>query len=226
MKVESLGGSRYFMTFIDDASRKLWVYFLRTKGEVFQYFKKFHAMVERQIGKPLKCLRSDNGREYTSHEFKNYCAEHGLRHEKIVPGTPQHNGVAERINRTIMEKVRYDMLIVGQDMKLIGDLKRELAKSFEMKDMGPAKQILGMQIMRDRKSKRLWLSQERVYCNDRSRKRNALVEEVSSAIGNEARKSVRFNFSVPLELICCDERTPVRPTMIGDVSGRSGGGWW
>ncbi|CAA0830979.1 Uncharacterized mitochondrial protein AtMg00810 [Striga hermonthica] len=49
-------------------------------------------------------------------------------------------------------------------MKLIGDLKKKLAKSFEMKDLGPAKQILGMQIMRDRKSKRLWLSQER-YVN-------------------------------------------------------------
>ncbi|CAA0825435.1 Unknown protein [Striga hermonthica] len=109
MEVESLGGSRYFVTFIDDASRKLWVYFLRTKGEVFQYFKRFHAMVERQAGKPLKCLRSDNGGEYTSHEFKNYCAEHGIRHEKTVPGTPQHNSVAERINRTIMEKERYDI---------------------------------------------------------------------------------------------------------------------
>ncbi|CAA0815779.1 cysteine-rich RLK (RECEPTOR-like protein kinase) 8 [Striga hermonthica] len=54
-----------------------------------------------------------------------------------------------------------DMLIVGHDMKLIGDMKKDLAKSFEMKDLGPAKQILGMQIMRDRKSKNLWLSQER-----------------------------------------------------------------
>ncbi|CAA0836973.1 Unknown protein [Striga hermonthica] len=109
MEVDSLGGSRYFVTFIDDASRKLWVYFLRTKDEVFKYFKRFHAMVERQTGKPLKCLRSDNGGEYSSHEFKNYCADHGIRHEKTVPGTPQHNGVAERINRTIMEKERYDI---------------------------------------------------------------------------------------------------------------------
>lgn len=106
MEVETLGGSRYFVTFIDDASRKVWVYFLKTKDQVLQYFKRFHAMVERQTGKPLKCLRSDNGGEYTSHDFKNYCFEHGIRHEKTVPGTPQHNGVAERINRTIMERVR------------------------------------------------------------------------------------------------------------------------
>ena len=62
-------------------------------------------MVERLTGKPLKCIRSDNGGKYTSHEFKSYCSDRGIRHEKTVPGTPQHNGVAERINRTIMEKV-------------------------------------------------------------------------------------------------------------------------
>ena len=54
----------------------------------------------------MKCLRSDNGGEYTSKEFRNYCSAHGIRHEKTVPGTPQHNGVAERMNRTIVEKVR------------------------------------------------------------------------------------------------------------------------
>uniref|UniRef100_A0A2N9GSR4 Integrase catalytic domain-containing protein n=1 Tax=Fagus sylvatica TaxID=28930 RepID=A0A2N9GSR4_FAGSY len=103
---ESLGGNRYFVTFIDDASRKVWVYVLKTKDQVFQLFKKFHAMVEREKGKSLKCLRTDNGGEYTSNEFENYCSEYGIRHEKTVPGTPQHNGVAERINRTIVEKVR------------------------------------------------------------------------------------------------------------------------
>ncbi|KAM2683111.1 hypothetical protein EV1_044763 [Malus domestica] len=76
------------------------------KDQVFQTFQEFHAMVEREIGKPLKCLRSDNGGEYTSHQFREYCVKHGIRHEKTVPGTPQHNGVAERMNRTIMEKVR------------------------------------------------------------------------------------------------------------------------
>jgi len=106
MEVETLGGSRYFVTFINDASRKVWVNFLKINDQVFQYFKRFHAMVERSTDKPLKCLRSDNKGEYISHEFKSYCSEHDIRHEKTVPGTPQHNGVAEKINRTIMEKVR------------------------------------------------------------------------------------------------------------------------
>ena len=104
--VESLGGNKYFVTFINDASRKLWVYFLKTKDQVFEHFKKFHAMAEREKGKLLKCLRTDNGGEYTSNKFKSYCSEKGIRHAKIVPGTPQQNGVVERMNRTIVEKVR------------------------------------------------------------------------------------------------------------------------
>ncbi|GAB2294632.1 hypothetical protein Dimus_038312 [Dionaea muscipula] len=61
-------------------------------------------MVERATGKKLKCLRTDNGGEYTSREFKSYCVVRGIRHEKTVPRTPQHNSVAERMNRTIVEK--------------------------------------------------------------------------------------------------------------------------
>ncbi len=63
-------------------------------------------MVEREKGKSLKCLRTDNEGEYTSNEFENYCSKNGIRHKKTVPNTPQHNGVAERINCTIVEKVR------------------------------------------------------------------------------------------------------------------------
>ena len=50
-------------------------------------FQKFHAMVERETGNPLKRLRTDNGGEYISKEFKEYCSKHGIRHEKTVPGT-------------------------------------------------------------------------------------------------------------------------------------------
>lgn len=124
IEVESLGGSKYFLTFIDDASRKLWVFFLRSKDQVFRYFKEFHAMVERKIGKLLKCLRTDNGGEYTSKVFKDYCSKHGIRHEKIVPGTPQHNGVAERMNRTIMEKVRSMIRMAGLSKSFWGEAVR------------------------------------------------------------------------------------------------------
>ena len=54
MEVDSLGGNKYFVTFIDDASRNTWVYLFHTQGKVFQYFKIFHAMVEREMRNPLK----------------------------------------------------------------------------------------------------------------------------------------------------------------------------
>jgi transposase InsO family protein len=88
-EVESLGGNRYFLTFIDDVSRKVWVYFLRTKDQIFKYFQEFHVMVERETNKKLRCLHSDNGGEYTFKEFKAYYAKYRIRHEKTVPGT--HN---------------------------------------------------------------------------------------------------------------------------------------
>ena len=64
MKTRTLGGALYFVTFIDDCSRKLWVYVLKTKDQVLGVFKQFQASVERETGKKLKCIRTDNGGEY------------------------------------------------------------------------------------------------------------------------------------------------------------------
>jgi hypothetical protein len=63
-QVSSLGGSHYYVTFIDDATRKTWVYCIRQKSDVFDTFKKWKDLVENETGKSLKCLRSDNGGEY------------------------------------------------------------------------------------------------------------------------------------------------------------------
>ena len=63
-------------------------------------------MVENETGKKLKCLRSDNGGEYCSHEFEDYCSTNGIHRQKIVPRTPQENGVVECRNRTIMDHAR------------------------------------------------------------------------------------------------------------------------
>ncbi|XXG64806.1 hypothetical protein AAC387_Pa05g2660 [Persea americana] len=105
-QLPSLGGSSYFVTFIDDATRKLWVYPMKHKSDVFDVFKKWKALVENEIGLKLKCLRSDNGGEYCSKEFEEYCAKNGIKREKTIPNTPQQNGVAERMNRTIVERAR------------------------------------------------------------------------------------------------------------------------
>ena len=58
------------------------------------------------MGNPLKRLQTDNGGEYISKKFKEYCFKHGIMHEKTVPSTPHHNGIVERMNHTIVEKAR------------------------------------------------------------------------------------------------------------------------
>ncbi|GJR54721.1 retrovirus-related pol polyprotein from transposon TNT 1-94 [Tanacetum coccineum] len=101
--VASIGGSRYYVTFIDDSSRKVWVNFLKNKSEIFNTFKKWKATVENETNLRVKCLKSDNGGEYSSQDFIEYCVENGIRMLKTIPETPQQNGVAARMNRTLNE---------------------------------------------------------------------------------------------------------------------------
>jgi len=79
-------------------------------------------LVENEIGKRLKCLRSDNGGEYCSKEFDRYCSKNGIRREKIVLGTPQQNGVSKRMNRTIMERARCMRLYAGLPLQFWVDV--------------------------------------------------------------------------------------------------------
>ena len=112
-QVQSLGVSSYYVTFIDDASRKTWVYCIRQKSDVFSTFQKWKALVENETGKRLKCLRSNNGGEYCSKEFYYYYSYHGMHIEKIVTGTLQENGVLERMSRMMMECARCMRLHAG-----------------------------------------------------------------------------------------------------------------
>jgi len=94
----SFSGKRYFLTFIDDFSRKTWVYFLKEKSEVFRVFKKFKVMNKNETGTKIKVVRLDRGGEYTSAEFMRYCEELGIRRFLTTSYSPQQNGVAERKN--------------------------------------------------------------------------------------------------------------------------------
>ena len=102
----SLGGGEYFVTFIDDKSRYCWISIIKRKSEVFTKFKEFKVLVENQYNCKIKRMRSDNGGEYCSNEFENYLTSHGIIHERTVPKNPQQNGVAERMNRTLLEMTR------------------------------------------------------------------------------------------------------------------------
>jgi transposase InsO family protein len=72
MQTKPLGGAYYFLLFIDDYTRYTWVYFLRKKSDVFEYFKEFKNMVEKQTGKPIKIVHSDQGGEYRLGNFIEY----------------------------------------------------------------------------------------------------------------------------------------------------------
>lgn len=74
----SFGGNRYFITFIDDFSRKLWVYFLKEKSAAFTVFKNFKALAENQSGHKLVTLCSDRGGEYTLEGFDEYYRKQGI----------------------------------------------------------------------------------------------------------------------------------------------------
>ncbi|GJY08226.1 retrotransposon protein, putative, ty1-copia subclass [Tanacetum coccineum] len=99
-------GASYFITFTDDYSRYGYVYLLKHKHEVFETFKVFKSEVENQLGKTIKAIRSDRGGEYISQEFKDYLKTCGIVQQLTPPYTPQHNGVSERRNRTLLNMVR------------------------------------------------------------------------------------------------------------------------
>ena len=77
-----------------------WVYFLKSKSEVFECLKDFKEFVENQSNKRIKILRIDNGGEYVNKDVENICSEAGIQLQHIVPYSPSQNGVAERKNRS------------------------------------------------------------------------------------------------------------------------------
>ncbi|KAD3068312.1 hypothetical protein E3N88_36192 [Mikania micrantha] len=83
-----------------------WVYFLRHKSEAFSKFKTFKALVEKESSCPIKVLRTNRGGEFCSQEFNQFCEGLGIRRELTIPHTPEHNGVVERKNRTVMGLTR------------------------------------------------------------------------------------------------------------------------
>ena len=106
MPEASLGGSRYFVSFVDDHSRYAWIYPIQMKSDVFVTFKKWLAMVEKSHSRSLKVLQSDNGGEYLPNVMKEFLEDRGIRHRPTTPENPHQNGVAERMNRTLVELVR------------------------------------------------------------------------------------------------------------------------
>ena len=102
----AIGGGRYMLLLIDDATRHMDEYILKYKSEALENFKEWKALREKESGKQVKRFRTDGGSEYTSKKFAEYLKSEGILKEMTTPYTPQSNGVVERANRTIMERVQ------------------------------------------------------------------------------------------------------------------------
>lgn len=140
MPKDSWGGARYFITFIDDFSRKIFIYFMKRKSEAFDMFKTFKSLVENQTDRKIKKLRTDNGTEYMNDSFEHYLKCNGIIHQTTVPYTPQQNGVAERTNRTLVEKARCLMHEAGCNERMWAE---SVNTSAYLKNRSPHKAVCG-----------------------------------------------------------------------------------
>ena len=86
---------------------------LKHKSETFDKFKAWKTLVENKTNKTIKVVRTDNGFKFCNHEFDKFCEENGILRHKTVRNTPQQNGVVERMNRTLLNKVRCMLVSAG-----------------------------------------------------------------------------------------------------------------
>lgn len=106
IKPTSKGGSKYIVTFIDDYSRYVVVKLMKTKDEVLEKFIEYKNKVENFHGLKITAIRSDNGGEYISEEFEDLLFQNGISRQRTVPRTPEQNGVAEKMNHTLLDMTR------------------------------------------------------------------------------------------------------------------------
>ncbi|GKB84192.1 putative RNA-directed DNA polymerase [Tanacetum coccineum] len=105
-RVTSREGYKYFLTIVDDFSRVVWVYLVKTKNEVFDVFVSFINLINNQFKIKIKMVRSDNGTEFVNHKMNNLFSDLGIIHQTSCAHTPQQNGIAERKHRHLLNVAR------------------------------------------------------------------------------------------------------------------------
>ena len=146
----SLGNARYFLIFIDDATRMVYLYVLpfKTALEVRNAFMEFRNVFE-QDGRRVKSMRTDGGGEYRK-QMGELCTELGIHHEETAPYTPHQNGVAERANRTICERIRSILAETNLPKTLWAELARTVvylknrSPTRSLKDRTPYEALYGV----------------------------------------------------------------------------------
>lgn len=122
IQVSTQSGNWYFVTFIDECTRFNRVYLMKAKSEVFDRFRQYLEGAERHTRHKFCILKSDRGGEYQSSPFLAYLQTRGITLEQAPAKTPQHNSVAERFNRSIMEQSRAQMIHPGLPLYLWGEI--------------------------------------------------------------------------------------------------------
>ncbi len=97
---------RYFITFLDDYTHFCYVYFLYNKSEALSKFKDYCSLASNRFNRNVMRLRCDRGTEYLNDGFRNFCNQNGIHLEPTMAYSPQQNGKAERLNRTLVERGR------------------------------------------------------------------------------------------------------------------------
>jgi len=105
-RTASVGGCKYFLTCYDDYTRKIHLSFLKNKSDSFKNVIEYIATVERQLSTKVKCIRSDNGGEFTSNAFTTFMQQHGIEHITVPPYSHAQNGRVEQVHLTILNGVR------------------------------------------------------------------------------------------------------------------------
>ena len=113
-RVASIGGSKYYISFTDDHSRRCTPLFMKNKHEAFDKIKEYITHVERKFGNAPKYLRVDNGKELISQKVKDWLKSKGIELQNSAPYSPEQMGVAERFNRTLIELVR--AMLIGRNL--------------------------------------------------------------------------------------------------------------
>ncbi|XP_071704459.1 uncharacterized protein [Rutidosis leptorrhynchoides] len=105
-KIKSKEGFRYFLTVVDDFSRAVWTYLLKTKDTVFDLIESLYNLLFDQFNVKIKTIRTDNGTEFVNTKIKMFTRTKGIVHQTSCAYTPQQNGIAERKHRHLLNVAR------------------------------------------------------------------------------------------------------------------------
>ena len=136
-KVEcpSIGGNFYVLTLLDDVTNMSWIHLLKTKDEAAGFISRFIQKIENVTGYTVKSFRSDRGTEYTCAPLQKYFDSKGIEYLPSAPYSPEQNGKAERLNRTLFEKARSMMHDAKVPKHLWGDA---ISTANKLRNFSPA----------------------------------------------------------------------------------------